>query len=81
MSFFKLTNRCSHCCGTCCVDIVNCMGTTTIDWTGSSGAVCLTMSPLYLDVIDIFTHQWMVCRGDDQFSENSHNLLNKMYCT
>ena len=57
------------------------MGITTIDWTGSSGAVCLTMSPLYLDGIDIFAHQLMVCRGDNQFSENSHNLSNKMYCT
>ena len=53
MSFSKLTNRCSHGCGTCRVDIVNCMGTTTIDRTGSSGAVSLTMSPLYLDVTDI----------------------------
>ena len=50
------------------------MGTTTIDWTGSSGAVCLTMSPLYLDVIDIFAHQWMVCRCDAKFPESSHNL-------
>ena len=57
------------------------MGITTIDWTGSSGAVCLTMSPLYLDVTDIFAHQLMVCRGDTQSPESSHNLLNKMYCT
>ena len=52
------------------------MSTTTIDWTGSSGAVCLTMSPLYLDVIDIFAHHWMVCRGDTQFPESSHNKQN-----
>ena len=55
------------------------MGTTTIDWTGSSGAVCLTMSPLYLDVTDIFPHQWMVCRSDTQFPESSYNLSNVLY--
>ena len=55
------------------------MGTTTVDWTGSSGAVCLTMSPLYLDVTDIFTHQCMICRGDTQFPESSHNKQNVLY--